>query len=58
MKVGDNLENEKMLEIAIQTLSAFDPKAIETVQLERTKYDDGSVGYSVNVTFPAEEKEL
>ncbi|MEK3886538.1 hypothetical protein [Bacillus sp. FSL K6-3431] len=52
------MENEKMLEIAIQTLSAFDPKAIETVQLERTKYDDGSVGYSVNVTFPAEEKEL
>ena len=46
-----------MLEIAVQTLSSFDVNIIETVQLERTKYDDGSVGYSVNVTFPAKVKE-
>lgn len=51
------MENEKMLEIAVQTLSSFDVNIIETVQLERTKYDDGSVGYSVNVTFPAKVKE-
>lgn len=49
--------NEKMLEIAIQTLKTFDPESIETVQLERTQYDDGSVGYAVNITFPAKDTE-
>lgn len=51
------MENEKMIEFAVQSLQSFNPDDIETVQLERTKYDDGSVGYSVNVTFPAKDKE-
>lgn len=47
------MDNKRMLDTAIETLSTLDAESIDTVQLERTKYDDGSVGYSVNVVFPA-----
>ena len=46
-----------MIDLAVQTLQSFNEEDIETVQLDRTKYDDGSVGYSVNVTFLAKETE-
>lgn len=51
------MENEKMIEIAIQSLRSFDANSIETVQLNRTQYDDGSTGYTIDITFPATEGE-
>lgn len=56
-KVVKIMENEKMIELAIQSLQSFDPSSIETVQLNRTRYDDGSTGYTVDITFPANETE-
>jgi len=57
MKGVKNMENEKMIEIAIQSLRSFDANSIETVQLNRTQYDDGSTGYTIDITFPATEGE-
>lgn len=51
------MDNKEMLETAIQKLSSIDAESIETVQIEHTKYDDGSVGFAVNITFPATVKE-
>ena len=44
-----------LIELAIQSLSEVDVSKIETVEINQTKYDDDSVGYSVNLTFPAEK---
>lgn len=49
------MDNKRMIEIAIETLSSFDAKKIESVELERTSYTDGSAGYSVNIIFFADE---
>ena len=55
IKGGEKMDNKRMIEIAIETLSSFDTKKIENVELERTTYEDGSAGYSVNIIFFADE---
>jgi len=49
------MENEKMLSTAIELLKDIDLEKVEIVQVDNTKYDDGSVGFAVDITFPAEE---
>ena len=46
-----------MLEIAVNTLNEVVINELETVEINQTKYDDGSVGWSVNLTFPAKNDE-
>lgn len=46
-----------LLSLAINTLSKVDTRDLETVEVNQTKYDDGSVGYSVNLTFPAKPEQ-
>src|SRR5690625_3528408 len=50
-----DMENEKMLSTAIELLKDIDLEKVEIVQVDNTKYDDGSVGFAVDITFPAEE---
>lgn len=45
----------ELLELAVKKLKDVDIKQLETVEINQTKYDDGSVGYSVNLTFPAKK---
>lgn len=47
------MDNKKMLDTAIEMLQGFSTKDIETVQIDNTKYDDGSVRFTVDVTYPA-----
>lgn len=42
-----------MVAAGIEMLQGINSKDIEIVQIDNTKYDDGSVCFSVNVTFPA-----
>lgn len=42
-----------MLEKAIELLQKIDPNELEIVQIDNTKYDDGSIGFNVSVTYPA-----
>ena len=51
------MDNKRMIEIAIETLTSFDTKHIENIELERNTYSDGSAGYTVNVIFIADESE-
>lgn len=46
-----------LLSLAINTLMKVDTEDLETVEVNQTKYDDGSVGYSVNLTFPAKSEQ-
>lgn len=51
------MENNLLLKHAIELLDAVNPNDLETVQINHTKYDDGSIGFSVELTYPAEDKE-
>jgi hypothetical protein len=55
IKGGEMMDNKRMIEIAIETLSSFDTKNIENIEMERTQYTDGSAGYTVKIIFFAEE---
>lgn len=44
---------QDLIDLAVNKLMAVPIESIETVELNQTKYDDGSVGWSVNLTFPA-----
>jgi len=50
------MKNELLLKQAIELLQKVDPEELEIVQIENTKYDDGSVGFNVSLTYPAEEE--
>ncbi|WP_422122923.1 hypothetical protein DHX103_14425 [Planococcus sp. X10-3] len=47
------MENKQMIGTAISMLKGIDPKTIEVINFDRTAYDDGSVGFSINITTPA-----
>jgi len=47
-----NEQMANMLEMAINTLSEVVITDLETVEVNQTKYDDGSVGFTVELTFP------
>lgn len=49
------MENELLLAQAIELLKSVNPKDLEIVQIENTKYDDGSTGFNVSLTYPAKD---
>lgn len=51
------MKNEQLLKQAIELLQTVNSEELETVQLNHTKYDDGSIGFSVELTYPAEGNE-
>ncbi|MEK5070717.1 hypothetical protein [Sporosarcina sp. FSL K6-1508] len=50
------MENYEVLHYAIEALESIRAEDAEIVQMENTKYDDGSVCFTVSVTFPAKIK--
>ena len=55
------MNNSELLNLAIQLLNDVNSDELETVQVNHTKYDDGSVGFTVDLTYPnveGNEKEL
>ncbi len=51
------MKNEILLQQAIELLQAAKPDELETVQINHTNYDDGSVGFTVDLTYPAKDVE-
>ena len=51
------MNNTKILQQAIELLKEVNPVDLETVQINHTKFDDGSVGFNVELTYPASEFE-
>lgn len=49
----NKMKNEILLKQAIELLKEVNPDEIETIQINNTKYDDGSIGFSVELTYPA-----
>ncbi len=49
------MNNEKLLNQAILLLQDVNADELETVQINHTKYDDGSVGFTVELTYPNKE---
>lgn len=50
------MDKKKMIKTAISMLKDIDPETIEVINFDRTEYDDGSVGFSVNLTTPPKKK--
>ena len=49
------LNNEEMLKQAIELLKELDLTGAESVQINNTKYDDGSALFEVGVSYPAKD---
>ncbi|GGB41674.1 hypothetical protein GCM10011409_19000 [Lentibacillus populi] len=49
------MKNEVMLKHAIELLQNVNPEELEIVQIDNTKYDDGSIGLNVSLTYPAKD---
>lgn len=50
------MDKNQMVQNAILMLGGVNPETLETINFERTEYDDGSVGFSVNLTTPPTKK--
>lgn len=48
--------SDRLLSDAIAQLKALDISNVESIQINHTKYDDGSTLFEVGVSFPAESK--
>ncbi|MFK4568391.1 hypothetical protein [Enterococcus sp. UD-01] len=44
---------EKLMDLAVDILTDTNINELETVDVSETHYDDGSVGVSINLTYPA-----
>lgn len=51
------MDNQKILNQAIELLVGLDLTDSESVQFNHTKFDDGSSLFEVGVSYPAEVKE-
>lgn len=49
------MKNEILLKQAIELLKDVNPDELETIQINHTNYDDGSIGFSVELTYPAKD---
>lgn len=49
----NKMKNEILLKQAIELLKEVNPDEIETIQINNAKYDDDSIGFSVELTYPA-----
>lgn len=47
------MKNKQILKQAIELLQTVNSDELETVQINHTKYDDGSIGFSVELVYPA-----
>ncbi|MBO0602713.1 hypothetical protein I2483_13680 [Sporosarcina sp. E16_3] len=45
--------HNELLVTATRLLEAVNPTDVETVQINHTKYDDGSTGFTIDITYPA-----
>lgn len=56
---GDNqmTQNEKLRNQAVEMLKDLDLTGAESVQINNTKYDDGSSSFEIGVSFPADDAE-
>lgn len=50
------MKNELLLKQAIELLQEVNPDELETVRVDHTKYDDGSVDFTVELTYPVEKE--
>lgn len=53
---GDNqmTQNEKLRNQAVEMLKDLDLTGVESVQINNTKFDDGSTLFEIGVSYPAE----
>lgn len=51
------MKNGVLLKQAIELLQGVNSDETETIEVENTIYDDGSIGFSINVTFPSKDVE-
>lgn len=49
----DKRDMQDLIDLAVNKLMRVQIESIETVEVNQTKYDDGSIGWSINLTFPA-----
>lgn len=49
------MRNEDILKQAIDLLKGLDLTGVESVQINNTKFDDGSILFEVGVSFPGED---
>ena len=47
---------EKLMDLAVNIIRETNIYELETVDVSETKYDDGSVGVSINLTYPAADQ--
>lgn len=59
MKEVNRMNNEKVIELAIQLLQGVDEPTTDTVEIQTGQYSDGSTMLTINVAFliPEENKE-
>lgn len=49
------MENEKMINIAIQALEKIKNSKIENIEIEKSNYGDGTSRFTVDVIYPTKE---
>lgn len=49
------MTNKKILDNALDLLDNVNIEEIETIQINNTKYDDGSKALTIEITYPSEE---
>lgn len=49
------MDNHTVLNAAIQLLQDVESHNLETIQISRNKYDDGSTGFTVELVYPSVE---
>lgn len=49
------MENEEMFGIAIQALNKLKDSKVESIEVEKSNYDDGTSRFTVDVIYPTKE---
>lgn len=50
-------EMQDLIDLAVNKLMRVSVSDVETVENNQTQYDDGSVGFTVDLTFPAKTEQ-
>lgn len=50
-------EMQDLIDLAVNKLMRVSVSDVETVEINQTQYDDGSVGFTVDLTFPAKTEQ-
>lgn len=51
------MKNKTVLSQVIELLQQVNPDELETVQIENTHFDDGSIGFIIELTYPTKDTE-